>query len=288
MNFDFLPSNILNVISKLNVDKLYQIRLRAEYSISVIYDNRMYFLNNNGLTRSENGSIKCFTEDLYYIIESVTEHSIYAFNDKLLKGYLTTKDGIRIGIAGECVFENSNIIAVKNITSLNVRIPHEIKNCSNLVFERIVDKDKLNNTLIISPPFCGKTTLLKDIALKLNNLSLYQILILDERGEFSSVTGKNIDVIKFSDKKYGFLNGLRSLSPNVVITDELSEENDWTFPSVAVNSGVKIIASCHSDSIDSLLRRKSYIENVFERYILLENGKFGVIKKVYDSNFKEI
>ena len=159
----------------------------------------------------------------------------------------------------------------------------------NPFFEKICNERNLFNTLIISPPFCGKTTVLKDLAIKINGLNLGSILIIDERAEFENVQGINIDKILYSDKLYAFEYGVRSMSPSIVITDELVTKNDWLCAKKATDCGVKIIASCHAASIDDVKRKDYFIENVFERYVVLLSGvKPGILKSVYNGVFEEV
>lgn len=285
MDFSFLPKTIYEALSKLDIDKLYEIRLREGFGILVVFDNRKYYLSKNGLTIYDNLALKCQDGFIKETIDNLTEFSVYAYNDKLKKGYITSKEGIRIGVAGECVYDNE-LITIKNVSSLNIRIPHEINGCSDGVYEYIIDNLDVCNTLIISPPFCGKTTILKDLARKLNKYHNNSILIIDERGEFSSVSGVNIDKIKFCSKEYAFNFGLRSLSPEIVITDELSGENDWFFVKNAVNSGVKVIASCHAKDVDELKSKSFFVSNIFDRYIVIDKfTDMGKILRVFDKEF---
>lgn len=289
MNFNFLPEKIYSILQLINISYLYEIRLRVDYPVKVNYKNTIYYLSNDGLTKNNANAIKCNFNDIEHIINIVTERSIYAYNDRIKEGFITTNDGIRIGLGGQCVFNNEQIITIKNFTSLNIRVPHEIDNCSNLIFNKIYNNKKLNSTLIIAPPFLGKTTILKDVAKKLDKLNKYSILIIDERGEFSAIKGENIDSIKFSNKLYAFNYGVRSLSPNVVITDELANEQDWLCAKSAIGSGVKIIASCHCDDIGKLLNKQFFINNLFDLYVILKtNGKFGQVDKIFDREFNLI
>lgn len=288
MSLSFLPKVIYEPLSLLDYNKLFQIRLRADSEISVIYNKKNYYLSNNGVEKSQNNALICTKEYVNQIIDNVTEKSIYAFNEKLVNGFLTVKNGIRIGVAGECVIDRGKIITIKNISSLNVRIPHEIENCSKAFYPKIYNKGYLYNTLIISAPFCGKTTILKDLVRKLNEKTNFSILIIDERDEFSTIKGKNIDIISLCDKQYGFNIGLRSLSPNVIICDELANENDWVYCNKAVLSGVKIIASCHANSIEDVFNKYAFKKGVFERYVLLNNSGFGKLKAVYDEELNLI
>jgi stage III sporulation protein AA len=283
MNLQFLGDKILKGISCIkDKEKLYEIRIREGFGVKVVYDFNKYFLSENGLTDYSNNSIKITSEQLKKIIEILTDKSYYAFNDKIKQGYLVSEDGVRIGISGECVFDKE-IVTIKNVTSLNVRIPHDIKGCCNFCYPYIVNDEKTYNTLVVSPPFCGKTTILKDISKRLNFETNFNILLIDERGEFSNVKGENIDSIKFSDKFYAFSCALRSLSPEIVITDELCAKKDWELAKTVINSGVKIIASCHAENIEQLKNKDFYISGIFDRIIFLHSDKkfVGKVKNVY-------
>ncbi len=284
MDYSFLGNQLNNIIGKIGTSSVYEIRLRVGYNILINVGGEYYFLGLMGLTKASEKAIMCTQEHINEIIENLTEHSIYAFNEQIKQGFLSTKEGIRVGLCGDCVENNGNIITIKNITSLNVRIPHNVDGCSNKIIDKIVDKGGLMfNTLVISPAGFGKTTLLKDLALQLNNKMSKPILIIDERGEFGEIQGQNIDSIKYSDKLFAFTYALRSMSPQIVITDELMGKNDWICVQNAKNSGVNIIASCHGKSVDDIKQKQYYIEDVFERFILL-NGKdkAGEVLGVYN------
>jgi stage III sporulation protein AA len=283
MDLSFLPEEIICAINKIDIDKLYQLRLRENFAISLIYDNKYFYLGKTGLTRYENLAITCKKEHIKTCIDKLTEYSVYAFNESIKKGFLTSRDGVRIGLSGECVYD-LELKTLKNITSLNVRIPHEIFNCSDKVFEYIREKDDVLSTILISPPFCGKTTILKDLARKINKYFDKSILIIDERGEFNSLGGVNIDKIRYGEKSFAFNCGVRAMSPDIVITDELSSNDDWNFAEKASYSGVKIIASCHAKDFDELSKKFSFNKNAFDRYVVLsKETNMGEINGVYNS-----
>lgn len=284
MDLSFLPKVYVEALNNVQVDKLYEIRIRSDFAVTCKIAGKDVYLSHNGITLLKKDAIIAKKTHIEQIIKSVTEFSPYAHNERIKQGFLTTQDGIRIGIAGECVFDKGNIITIKNINSLNIRIPHVVPGCSNEILKKILT-DRLYNTLIISPPLCGKTTVLKDLAFKLNAINIGAILLIDERGEFSIVKGENIDLIKFSDKLYAFEYGLRSMSPKIVITDELSSLNDWTCVERASSSGVIIIASCHGYSVDDVKKKEFFNKHVFERYVVLKNDEVGVVKGVYDGEF---
>ncbi|MBO7345138.1 MAG: hypothetical protein J6U92_04280 [Clostridia bacterium] len=286
MNFDFLPNDILIQLLKNNVDKITEIRLREGFPVILSYDNDRYYLSSD-LSKDKSNAVICKKEHIDYIVTKVCEYSVYAYNDKICSGFLTTCDGIRIGLAGECVFNGEDIVTIKNISSLNIRIPHEVSGCCDKFYSNLFNQNtEFLSSLIISPPFCGKTTMLKELALKLNALNQYSILIIDERGEFNKIKGENIDVVKNSNKLYAFQYALRSLSPNIVITDELITQNDWLCVKNAVNSGVKIVASVHARSLDEVCAKNEFIPNLFDRYIVLNsNAVPGVLKGIFNKEY---
>lgn len=289
MDLSFLPTDYLICLDKVDLSIIIEIRIRLNYPIKLISFDKSYYLTNNGVSILEEDALICKQNDIDYIISSLTDNSIYAFNDRIKNGFLTSRDGIRVGLAGQCVFDKNEIITIKNISSLNVRLPHLIKDCSKEIFKYIINENTIYNTLIISPPSFGKTTILKDICNHFNNLLDKSILIIDERGEFSEIKGKNIDSISYSDKLYAFNYGIRSMSPKIVITDELISKRDWECVYSARNSGVTIIASCHGDCIENVTSKEYFINNLFDRYIILKNiGKPGKLSNVYNKKIEKI
>lgn len=289
MDLSFLPLSLQLSLNQIDLNFLYEIRLRKNYPIIIKVGFNVGYLSTNGFTIDKEEGIICEKRYIDEIIENVTENSIYAFNDRIKNGFLTTLTGVRIGISGECVTDKTTVITIKNITSLNIRVPHEVDDCSLDIFNKIFFGNALLNSLIISLPGYGKTTILKDLAKKINNFIQRPLLIIDERGEFSNVSGENIDLIRYSDKLYAFNYAIRSMSPYVVITDELITQDDWTCVANANESGIKIIASCHSDSIEKLQRKQFFRDCVFDRYFLLDcQNNAGVLKYVYDKDFNLI
>ena len=288
INLNFLPQRIQNALRDVDLGDFSEIRLRTGFAVFAIKNGQKMYFKENGLTLNRFEAMTCYDSDVKETILNLTERSLYAFNEKLKQGFLTTKDGVRVGICGECVFDNDKIITIKKFSSLNIRIPHEIKNCSQKIYDNVFSK-QIFNTLIISPPSKGKTTILKDLARKINENTDKSILIIDERGEFGNVVGENIDCIKYSDKVYALNIGIRSMSPNIVITDELQTENDWKSVEHAATDGVKVIASCHGKSINDLKNKPYFNKNVFERYIVLDSDKpAGTVNEIVDMDFNAI
>lgn len=270
MLLDFLPQRYLKLINEKLLSEICEIRLRKGFNVKVLIVGQGYV----------ELPIICTINDLEYIISFVTHNSIYAFTEQIKQGFITTDKNVRIGLCGECVFDK-DIITIKNFSSLNIRIPNQVINCSSQLKEYIFNGNKVRNSLIISPPGRGKTTMLKDLAKWLNDSCNQSILIVDERGEFGNVSGENIDVIKYCNKNYAFTCGIRSMSPSVIITDELVDKNDWQGVDFAVKSGINVIASCHGENLSNIKSKMYFIDNIFDNYFILsKSGKFGLVDKL--------
>lgn len=280
MDLSFLPQRFIDAISNINVSNLYEIRIRIDEVVQVNVKGQVLPL------ALDNSQVYCNKLDMDYIISKLTEGSLYAFNEQIKKGYLPGSDGVRVGIAGRCVTDNDSVITIKDITSLNVRLPHQILGSANIIYNKLF-LNNIYNTLIVSPPFMGKTTLLKDLV-RLFNENYNNILIVDERGEFADIKGKNIDKISFSTKQFAFDVGLRTMSPDIVVMDELCTKNDWDSANYAVNNGVKLIATTHALDENQLIRKNHFINGVFDRYVLLDNVKKGQVNKYLDGEFNAI
>ena len=294
MNYDeiykILPGTIGNSIKQfLMEDKIQEIRIKVGKPIilNLAFEEKVL---DYIPTR----------EDLRYLITKISNYSLYAFEEEIKQGYITLKGGHRVGLAGECVMSKGEVRTIKNISSLNIRICKEVIGASNKVMKLITENDRVYNTLIVSPPKCGKTTILRDIAKNLSN-GMYQInlkgkkvTIVDERSEIAACyngipqmnVGIRTDILDNCLKKSGMIMAIRSLSPEVLICDEIGTEGDLEALNMAFNSGVNIIVTVHGYDINDICNRgvfKELIDNcVLERIIVLSNRRgAGTIEKVY-------
>lgn len=295
-----LPAEIFFLFSKyVNIDNLNEIRLRLNYPIILNIKNKIFSLNQNGLCVVDEGLLTS-KEIIEKIIYLSTENSMYAKNNQITSGFITAPSGIRIGIGGEFVYLNNKVSNINNINFLNIRIPHEILGCAKNVMPFIFDGNNFNNTLIISAPGVGKTTLLRDIVREVSHLSQYlNCLVVDERYEISGKNslknnfdlGISADVLYGCKKDFGFSCGIRSMSPNVIFTDELATNEDINGVLYASNCGVKIVATTHALNIKELLSKMEFVEllnkKIFSRIIVLSrrNGN-GTIEGIYNEDFK--
>lgn len=291
-----LPEKIFKILDeKVNLKAVNELRFRADKPIVVCVSGKNYFLTENGVSSNLTNALFASKIAIEDIIFRASECSIYSVNEQIKRGFIVTDSGIRIGIGGNVVEENGQIKTMTNFSSCNMRFPHNVKNCSLCAYPFIVHDEKIENTLIISPPNAGKTTFLKDFVSQLSERKLsYNVLLLDERGELDNNVDSNFfDKIAFSTKKVGFENGIRSLSPDLIVTDEIGQEEDIDAIIYAITSGISVLATTHADSMETFLKKplfqKVIKEKIFKRYVLLSkrNGP-GTFEGVYNENFARV
>ncbi len=291
-----LSEKIFKILNeKVGLKSINEIRLRADKPIVVFCSGKAYFVCETGLCGDLNKALfvsKIMIED---VIFRASECSIYSVNEQIKKGFIITDDGVRIGIGGNMIEENGKLKTMSNFSSCNIRIPHVVKNCSLNAFPYIYHNNTIENTLVVSPPACGKTTFLRDFVYQLSIRNLpYNVLLLDERGELDCGINSNFtDKICFFDKKRGFENGIRALAPDLIITDELGQKEDVEAVEYACSCGVKLLASVHSDKLENLGKKDVFEDlferKVFKRFVLLSNRNGpGTFEGVYDENFARI
>ena len=284
-----LPSYISNEIIKLNCSQnITEIRLRTKCKVILICGKNEMVLN-------------CIVtpKTILDILLNVSKNSIYAIQNDINNGFVVIRGGHRIGISGEVVYVDDKIKNIKNICSLNIRVARQIYGCADLVLPKIISGNTFLNTLIVSPPGCGKTTLIRDIIRQISNgipslnFKGKNVALIDERGEIASVyegipsldVGIRTDIMSNVNKASGMKMMIRSMAPDIVATDEIGKKEDIVAIKEAILSGVKVIFTMHGDSIKSILKNENIKEllnlNIFSKIILLSNGKIpGIIEKV--------
>ncbi len=287
---EILPEKIKKMLVNVPLDHMYELRLRANSSPVVCVAGRNFVIGEENISRI----------DIDNIIHKAADYAIYSVLDQIVKGFITIRGGIRIGIAGEVVMEKGIVSTIKNVNAVCIRIPHEIKNCSYPVLPYIFGEDRPYKTLLIAPPGCGKTTFLRDLAVQVNNsYPQMNTLILDERGEIAAsylgdnqlFVGQRTDVITGGSKSFGFENGIRSMSPNCIVTDEIATQQDAEMIQIASRSGVSVLASAHATDLDEIRNKPAFKklieEGVFERYVVLTTkDTAGTVVGVYDANMR--
>lgn len=293
-----LPSYIHNALKRLDYAKLYEVRLRVGQPVSVDYGGKYLYLHPRGVSPDSAESLTISFETLNEIAVRACDYSLYSVGDRIASGFLTVAGGIRIGLCGETVCENGTVKTIKNFGAMNIRVAHEVKGCSNGIMPFICDA-RLYNTLLVSPPGCGKTTFLRDIAMRFSAMRK-NVLLVDERCEIASVqkgvpqldVGLNTDVMSGCPKSYAFNVGIRTMRPDVIVTDELAGDDAQAVLDAAAG-GVTVIASVHAyDQHDLELKTglgKLLAGKVIDRFILLDGTHGpGYVHDILDRNFNSL
>ena len=274
----FLPKYIQNALKQVNLRYLYELRLRADKPIMVNFKGKYQYLSGVGVTDRKERALKCTMSDIEACVYRAGDFSIYSVEEQIKQGFLTAKGGIRLGLAGEYIFDKGKPLGIRHFTSLCIRIPHEIYGCAQEIYNRCMS-DRIRNLLIASPPGLGKTTILRDLGRIIGEKTRKNILICDERGEISvGDIGESSDVVKYSDKTNAFEAGVRAMRPDIIITDELSE-SDCIALKKAMDAGVQVIATAHFRDIFSI---NEPFKGLFERFVLLDSQEIGKLKGIYN------
>ncbi len=277
------PPTLTETLLIMGTKDMQEIRIIAEKNASVV---KRGILMDCG--------IKVAREDLKRIVNSMCRGSLYAMQQNLTKGYITLSGGHRVGVCGRCISENGSITHMSDISAICIRVSREIIGAADPIMEYIVHPQRLYNTLIISPAGCGKTTMLRDIARQLG--ASHKVCIADERSEIAASrdgvpthdVGRFTAVMDSVPKGEGMMMLLRTMSPEVIITDETGTDSEERAISELINCGIKIITSAHGYSERDVMRRRhlrNLIEDgIFERIIILGKlrGEITVEKIISD------
>ena len=280
---EYFPNNIriqlMEKINNSNYNLLEEIRIRVNRPIVLKFNNCI-----------EKMDYIITTEDILRIMQYITENSIYSYQKQICEGYITLRGGHRVGISGNVVVENEKVININYIYSLNFRISKEIIGVANEIVKYIYENGDIKNTLIISPPGAGKTTILRDL---IRILSEYKTIgVVDERGEIAAMykntpqndLGLQVDILNNIPKSIGMKMLIRSMAPEVICADEIGKKEDVEEIKYAVTSGVKGIFTAHGDNIEDIkfnpILKELLQGNLIERIIILDKNNRKNIKYI--------
>lgn len=294
----YLPEKIKSAIKGINrssFNELEEIRIRSGLPLMCVFSGYDRFVCREGvLSDDSQNSIIVSPEEVKDIFYLLCEHSIYAYQEDICRGFITLKGGHRAGICGTVVYEGDRIKGLRDISSISIRLSHQLKGCAGEVFKCIIrGSQDIYNTLILSPPRCGKTTLLRDLSrlisrgLGSETFPGLRTAVIDERSELAASfrgmpqndLGPRTDILDGCRKSEGIEIVLRSMAPHVIVVDELGLSRDADAVKMAWNAGVRIIATAHAFGLDDFKDRLGVgqlaSKEGFERIILLgmKNGK---------------
>ena len=285
-----------DICYNINENTIEEIRIRVDRPVILKYPEGKEDILDHVVTQNE----------ILNILQSLCNNSIYSYQSQICDGYITLKGGHRVGITGNVAMKDGKITNVNYVSSLNFRIAREIIGASDEIFKEVITRInsqnnfknsnndtsnlEINNTLIVSKPGCGKTTVLRDLVRNISNMG-FTVSLIDERGEIASMykgipqndIGLRTDVMDNVTKSLGMKIAVRTMAPQVIVADEIGTEGDLEAINYGICSGVKGIFTAHGSDIAELRQNstlnKLYEEKLFKRIIFLENrGKMG---KVY-------
>ncbi|TYP51628.1 stage III sporulation protein AA [Thermosediminibacter litoriperuensis] len=301
-----LPSAIRQIFFKLPPDKLKkveEIRLRRGRPFMVVEGRQDYMLTPEGVVTDNPDRAYFVTgEDAVKTFQLISQSSVYALEEEIKNGYITIKGGHRVGIVGKVILEGGQIKTMKHISGFNIRIAREVLGAADEALPFVMnDRGEFLNTMILSPPKAGKTTLLRDLIRQLSSgnpqrgLKGFKVGVVDERSEIAcsyegvpqNDVGIRTDVLDGCPKARGIMMLLRSMSPDIIATDEIGKPEDVEAVEEALNAGVKLLTTAHGADLEDAGRRptiRKLIEsNFFDRYLILGFSEgVGTIEKVVE------
>ena len=293
-----LSESVQKIIEQERMDfsELQEIRLRIGQPVTVLYQNEELILPTMYSEKKRLGK-----QEMKETIEHSSNYSLYAYEHELKQGFITIEGGHRVGMAGQVIMEGGKIKNMKYISSINIRVSHEVLDCANKIFPYITYNKQMYHTLIISPPRCGKTTLLRDVIRQISDGNRWikgcTVGVVDERSELGGCylgviqnnLGMRTDILDRCPKADGMIMLIRSMAPQVVAVDEIGAKEDVHAIEYAMHCGCKMLATAHGDSMEEICKKpifeKLIREKRFERYVILSNRyRLGWIEAVYDEN----
>jgi len=274
---NLLPRRLINIFDNLSTDTLEaitEIRLRVGRPVAIRINGRVVFLEKKGLSyNATSQNINLMEDELKESFLKICENSVYSHENEIVKGYVSLPNGGRAGVCGTYIERPNGSVWLKDISSINIRIAKEVKDCAKDLYLKNIS----GGILICGPPHSGKTTFLRDYVRLISNGGK-NVTLIDTRGEISAPSGGvptldigiNTDVIFGGRKSFCIENSLRAMSPDVIAFDEIGKLEELNAIADSLNCGVKVIATIHAYDKEELFLRN-------QKLPILETGAFGYI-----------
>ncbi|GIP08331.1 stage III sporulation protein AA [Paenibacillus macerans] len=309
------PDNIRALLLKLPPSifpVLEEIRIREGRPLEINSGGRYYFVTPDGsLTQNPEAAYKPGKQDGNRLLDLITNHSLYTMEEELRKGFITIAGGHRIGLAGRTLLSGGKVEHLRDISGFNVRIAREVKGIADPILPRLLDfkRRSVYHTLILSPPQQGKTTLIRDLARQISSGTWghpeaswpgLKVAVVDERSEIAGCkkgvpgfdVGPRTDVMDGCPKAEGIMMMIRSMSPDVLIVDEIGRPEDAEALAEALHAGVRVICTAHGASLDDLSSRPALAKlsetGFFQMYAVLARTEKGLAFRLWDGKRRGI
>ncbi len=305
-NFDYIVSLTspriqmhLKKISVNIIENIQEIRVRVNKPIVIVTHSGCSFLTSSGKLSYIFSSNCIYTteNEIKDTINKMCGYSMHSHYEDILNGYITLPNGSRVGLSGTAVYDKNDVKGMKDIESINIRIPRNVNGVSEELITYVY-ANYISNLLIVGAPSSGKTTLLKDIAYQLSSGRIgkfYKVCVIDERKEIScsknntNSLGPNTDVLYGYPKTKGISMAVRTLSPDVIICDEVCSEEEINAIIEYMNTGVVFILTIHANNMNELKMKNIYkkllINGCIENIVMLKgNDEPCVISGIYKND----
>ncbi len=232
--------------------------------------------------------------------EALCEHALYARVEEQRSGFITLRGGHRMGLCGRVLVQGQSVRALREISSLCIRIAGQWRGAADRLLPCLTDENqRVRSTLIVGLPGMGKTTMLRDACRRLSELG-YRMGVVDERSEIAAMSGgeaqlavgPNTDVLDGCCKEAGLRWMLRSMSPDVLVTDELGTPVDIQAVQDCMAAGVSVLATLHGRAVQPVpprgLLMQLAMNHAFDRYVLLDERQVGQIAALYDAQLRPL